>query len=322
MITTVLVLCLALTASAAIAVVARPLTSRVRPSTLVPLLAVGSLITAASVGAMLSLLALTVAGRIPAVAALGQWSIGALEVAAPVPLAVGATAAGLALVLLARTLRQAGRIVLLLARSDRLCRRLRSGAGPIVIIDDPTADAFTLAGLHGCVVISRGLLDALAPAERRMLTGHEMSHLRHRHHLYVHAVDLAAAANPLLTTVADVVRLGVERWADEDAADVLGDRTAAAAALAAAALVRSSLRRTKTAAAARQPPPAVPVLGAVTSHVTERARALLTPAPRGAAPTAAVTAVLIATCAAALAATLHIHDIFEHAETAWLTTTR
>ena len=223
-------------------------------------------------------------------------------------------AAAVAGVLISRALWRAGRILLLLGRSDQLCRRLRAGGGPIVILDDNAADAFTLAGVKGCVVISRDLLDALGPAERQMLTGHELSHLRHRHHLYVHAVDLAVAANPLLVRAAGAVRLGVERWADEDAALCTGDRTAAAAALARTALIRSALRR----ATFRDAGPVVPVLGAVTSHVTTRARALLAPTPRGTVMTVWMIALLVTTFVATLACAVHIHAGFEHAEMVWL----
>ena len=311
MIAALMVLLLGLVVSAAVPAGALPLVNRVRPSIVVPLLAFGSVISAASVGVMLSLLAMAVVGRVPAVAALGGWSIATLAVAVPVPLAVGVPAAALAAFLLARTLWRAAHILLLLGRSDRLSRRLRGGGGPIVVIDDLSADAFTLAGLKGAVVISRDLLDALGPAERHMLTGHEMSHLRWRHHLYVHAVDLAVAANPLLSAAADAVRLGVERWADEDAARLIGDRGVAATALARTALVRASLRRDARAT--------LPVLALVGSHVADRARALLAPAPRGAAPTAFMATLLIATIVATVASTLQIHNGFEHAETAWLT---
>jgi Zn-dependent protease with chaperone function len=289
--------------------------SRIRPSIVVPLLAAGSLISAAAVGVVLGLLALTVLGRIPLVADFGGWSVDTLEVAVPVPPVLGVVAAGLAGVLITRTLWRAGRILLLLGRSEHLCRRLRGGGGPIVIVDDDAADAFTLAGLRGCVVISRGLLQALGPAEQRMLTGHELSHLRRRHHLYVHAVDLGVAANPLLIRASSAVRLGVERWADEDAALCTGDRGAAAAALARTALIRSSLRR----GADRTAGPGVPVLDAVTSHITDRAAALLAPAPRGTAITATVITLLLATFAATLATILQIHSGFEIAEMAWWT---
>ena len=311
MITVVVVLALVLAAAAVPAAV--PLVGRVRPSIVVPLLAAGALTSAVAVGVVLALLGVSVLGRIPVVAAVGGWSVNALQVAVPVPLTVGAVAGVVALLLIARTLRRAAQIVRLLTRSEQLCRRLRSGGGPIVIVDDDAADAFTLAGVKGCVVISRGLLQALGPTEKRMLTGHELSHLRRRHHLYVHAVDLAVAANPLLRGAGTAVRLGVERWADEDAVPATGDRAAAAAALARTALIRSALRRGRT----RHTDRVVPALGAVTSHVTERARALLTPAPRGAAVTATVTALLLGTIAATVAAVLQIYSGFELAELAW-----
>ncbi len=313
-----LVVTVLLAAAAAVPVAALPLVSRVRPSTVVPLLAAGSLISAASVGVVLGLLALAVLGRIPFVADLGGWSVDTLEIAVPVPPAVGVVAAGIAVVLITRSLWRAGRIVVLLGRSEQLGRRLRGGGGPIVIVDDDAADAFTLAGLRGCVVISRGLLDALGPLERQMLTGHELSHLRRRHHLYVHAVDLAVAANPLLFRAADEVRLGVERWADEDAALCTGNRGAAAATLARTALIRAALRR-GTVGNTR---PVVPVLGAVTSHVTHRARALLAPAPRGTATTVSVITLLVATVLATLACAVQIHAGFEHAEMTWMTLAR
>lgn len=314
MITPLVVLTLLLAAAAGVPVAALPLVRRVRPATVVPLLAAGSLISAAASGVVLSLLALAVLGRIPLVADLGGWSIDTLAVTVPVPLAVGVAASGIAVVLIGRTLWCAARILLLLGRSDKLGQQLRGSGGPIVIVDDDAADAFTLAGIKGCVVISRDLLSALGPAERRMLIGHELSHLRRRHHLYVHAVDLAVAANPLLHRAADAVRLGVERWADEDAAQSTGDRGAAGAALARTALIRTSLRRNTV----RPAGPVVSVLGAVTSHVTHRARALLAPAPRGTTTTIAVITLLVATLTATYACAVQVHAGFEHAEMAWL----
>ncbi len=311
-------LTLVLAAAAAVPVAVLPLVSRIRPSTVVPLLAVGSLISAASVGVILGLLGLAVLGRISVVADLEGWSVDTLEVTVPVPPTVGVVAAGIAVVLITRTLWRAGRILLLLGRSEQLCRRLRGGGGPIVVVDDDAADAFTLAGIRGCVVISRGLLQALGPAEQRMLTAHELSHLRRRHHLYVHAVDLAVAANPLLLGASRAVRLGVERWADEDAALCTGNRRAAAAALATTALIRSSLRR----GTVRDVGPGVPALGVVTSQRHRPGHCPAHSRPAGTAMTATVITLLIATFAAALASTLQIHSGFELAEMAWWTANR
>ncbi len=312
-------LLLAVLVCVAVAAAAGLMIRRGRPCLVVPLLAVGSLVSAAAVGVMLSLLAVAVVGRISVVADFGGWSVDALAVTVPVPAELGISAAVLVAYLIGRTLRRAAAILFLLVRSDRLSRRIRGGGGPIVIADDNYADAFTIAGMKGCVVISRGLFDTLGPAERLMLTGHEMSHLRHRHHLYVHAADLAAAANPLLGRVADVVRLGVERWADEDAATIAGDRTCAAEALARTALARSALRR---AAAPLDRSTTLPVLEAVASHITERANALMSPAPRGRAAVAWLTVLLVLAFAATVGSTVQMKGGFEHAEMAWLTLQR
>jgi len=224
-----------------------------------------------------------------------------------------AVAAGVVLV---RTAWRAYRIVVSFLRSDQLSRRLRAGGAPIEIMDadESQADAYTLAGVSGCVVISRQLFDLLGPVERRLLTGHELSHLRRRHHLFLHAVDLAVAANPTMFRMADAVRLGVERWADEDAVAMLtGDRHAAAAALANTALTRARIRRRGSSG---QPATelAVPALGVAGSHVTVRTRALLAPAPRQSALAVALAALLIVTCVAALASALQLHHGFEYAE--------
>src|SRR6478672_1569067 len=310
-----LVVAFCLLTSITLAPLADRLVERARPSTVVPLLAVGSLCNAAALGLLLTLLGTAVAGRLPEIAAAAGWSTSRLETALPVPPVGGVLAGAAAAVLLARTLWRAGTILVLLVRSDRLSRRLRGGGSPIVFVDtDRTqADAYTLAGPKGCVVISRHLFDALGPREQQMLTGHELSHLRRRHHLYVHAVDLAAAASPALRRVASAVRLGVERWADEDAAAMMaGDRTSAATALATTALTRAALRRGETPGAHRRL--VVPVLGVATSHVTQRAQALLGPTPGRSALAAWVAALLIAMCAATLAVTVQLHDGFEYAE--------
>jgi hypothetical protein len=303
------VLCLLTTA--ALALFARPLVDRTRPSVAVPLLAIGSLVNAASLGLLLSLLALAGLAQLPAVASAGDWSIAVLQLNLPVPLVVGVLAGGTVAVLLTRAIWRTGRIVFVLEQSDRLSRRIRGAGGPIAIVDTAAADAFTLAGIRGCVVISRELFSALGSAERRMLTAHEMSHLRRRHHLYVQAADIAIAANPALARVADPMRLGVERWADEDAVAVTGDRTAAAAALANTALIRSALRR---AAPTTRPVITLPVLCVAASHIAGRTRALLSSAPGRTALGTALTVLLIVTGAGTVDSTLQFHDGFEHAE--------
>nr|WP_238341764.1 M56 family metallopeptidase [Actinopolymorpha rutila] len=148
------------------------------------------------------------------------------------------------------------------------CRQLGPAADGLVVVQDERPDAYTLpSGLSGRVVVSTAMLRALPAGERRVLLAHEASHLRHRHHLYVQTVELAAAANPLLRPLAAAVRAAIERWADEDAAEEVRDRR-----LAARALARAGLARTGSL-------PGI-ALAAAASAVSDRARALLNEPPR------------------------------------------
>src|SRR6476646_1799210 len=126
------VLCLATTV--ALALLARPLVDRARPSVAVPLLAIGSLVNAASLGLLLSLLALAGLAQLPAVASAGGWSRDLLELNLPVPLLLGVLAGVAVIVLLARTIWRTARIAVVLRQSDRLSRRIRGAGGPIAIV--------------------------------------------------------------------------------------------------------------------------------------------------------------------------------------------
>jgi Zn-dependent protease with chaperone function len=275
-------------------------------------LTAGALLNAGLLLMVAGLLALAVAGRWPVVAALGEWSPDALATTFPEPVFVGLGAAAAAVLLGLRAVWRAGGSIVLLGRSDRLSRRLRSGGAPIVFVDDPTADAFTVAGVRGCVVISRSLFAELDSAERQVLVAHELSHLRRRHHLYIQAVDLAVAANPALTPLYAAVRLGAERWADEDAAAACGVRVRAGRALARTALVQASLRRAAGSPALTRPPS---VLCATASGVAARAQALMnTPASRRSRPLYLLVAMLLITAVLSLGSVVQIHDGFEHAE--------
>jgi len=288
------------------------LVNRGWPAAAVPVLAAGALFNAGSGLLVAGLLTLAVAGRWSVVAALGGWSPDLLATTIPEPVIIGLGAATTALVLRARTIWRTGGLLALLARSDRLSRRLRAGGAPIVFVDDSTADAFTVAGVRGCIVISRSLFAELGPDERRVLLAHELSHLRRRHHLYVHAVDLAVAANPALTPLATAVRLGVERWADEDAALACGARITAGRALARTALVQAALRRATGSPATAHP---ATVLGGTANAVVARAQALTSRSiPRRSGGLYRLVTLLLVTGALSLGSILQIHDGFERAE--------
>ncbi|HRW41339.1 MAG TPA: M56 family metallopeptidase [Microthrixaceae bacterium] len=144
-------------------------------------------------------------------------------------------------------------------------RRMLPECGPSGVLvlncDEPTA--FAVPGRRGGVVVSRGLIDALEVEERSIVWAHERAHLRHRHHWYLGAADLAAAVLPVLRPLARRVHLGTERWADEDSVPATGDRRLVARTIAKAALATSDHQQMRMAMA--------------TSAVPARVEALISP---------------------------------------------
>lgn len=289
------------------------LVRRMRPAQAVALLASASLALSLASGLALTAIAAAVIASLAAVAADGHWSAAVIRAEVPIPAWLGALAALAVLVLMIRAAMRTAVIVTALFRAERLCRDFRGGGGPVVVVDDDSADAYTVAGIRGCVVISRRLLRELTWDERQVLTAHELSHLHKRHHLYLHVVDIAAAANPFITPVSAAVRLAVERWADEDAAAGIGDRRTAGRALARVALLRSSLTGT-TGSPGPGDVRGIPNLGVGTLQVASRVRALLAPAarPRTGRVVLAV-ALSLAVLMVGVASLDHIHEAIESA---------
>jgi Zn-dependent protease with chaperone function len=283
---------------------------RLPPATAVRLLTVAMLGTALASGFVLAVAGTLVIGQIPAVAAEGHWSARVLASGLPVPGVVGGLAALAAAGLLLAALRRAALSGRDLVRAARTCRRLGPDVEGLVVIEDEEPDAYALPGLGGRVVVSTAMLRALPSDERRVLLAHESAHLAHRHHLWVQAAFVAAAANPLLRPAARAVRGAVERWADEVAAAEVGDRALVARALARAGLARTSGR-----------PVARPLaLAGADRGVADRARALLAgPPPRRRALAGAVTALVLTGAAAALVTSVDTETRFEAAESVYAT---
>ncbi|TMR01836.1 M56 family metallopeptidase [Actinomadura soli] len=129
--------------------------------------------------------------------------------------------------------------------------------------------AVAVPGKHGGVLLSKGMLRTFTAEELHVVFQHESSHLRHRHHRYAAAGALGAAVLPPLRPLNERLRLAVERWADEDAAEATGDRALVARTIAKAALAR--------------PPSAGPATAFAESGVVQRVEALLgTPPDRNA----------------------------------------
>jgi Zn-dependent protease with chaperone function len=284
------------------------------------------LLTAAAVQlAAFSTLALVVlvgmgASTVPALAALGHFSptvlpgvpstarlTGYLAAAALVPLAVRAARACL------RHIRALG--------EAHAAGRGFGHDNELVVVPDTVPMAYALPAFPGRIVVSSGMLHALAPDERQALLAHERAHLTGRHHLLLVAADLSAAANPLLRRLVPALEYAVERSADEAAAGNVGDRRTAARAVAHAAMATRRAAGGAAGPGRKVPHPAA--LHASFGPVPQRVAALLSPEPPAARATLAtrVAAVAVAclfvagACSAAEAAG-DLHAAVEAAQAA------
>ena len=297
------------------ALAARPLAERLPPRTAAWLLAGSALLLAAASSAVLGLLALTAAVRLPPVDAIGKLSLRVVLRTDPASLPVGVAAGAL----LAAVAVAAGRAAWLraaaLVEAHRQARGL-PGAGQLVVLADDAADAYAAPGWPGRIVVTSGMLGALSRDEREVLLAHERAHAASRHYLFTSAARLAAAANPLLRPVASAVGYSVERWADEQAAAATGNRPLAARTVAKAALAAG-------AAPPRRPGPAAVLAAACplgvrgAGPVPRRVAALLCPPPRPRLLLLVAAVVLVAVSGACvLEAARDLHGLIEFAQAA------
>ncbi len=296
---------------------ARPLSARLHPRDATWLLTGAGVVLAACTTAALGLLAATVVTRIPVVAALGHLSAGVLRRDDPAAVStalLAALALGAAvLAACAMTARRARAV----AAAWREARCL-PGDGDVVVVPDREPDAFALPGYPGRVVVTGGMLDALGAREREALLAHERAHLACAHYLFVAAAHLAATACPLLHPLASAVEFAVERWADERAATVTGDRQLVARAITRAALAQARIRPARRAAALHAVGnPARRFSLRRAGPVPRRVAALLAPAPGRHALLLAVTLTVVAVAGiSALEAARDLHALLELARAA------
>jgi len=243
---------------------------RLPPARATWLLSIGSVILAASTAIALGLLALTLLGQVPDVAALGHWTVAAMRRHDPVHRSVALAALVAIPVLAGLVVRAAVRRARAIIDAYRTCRRLPDQGTSLVVLPEPGISAYAVPGRPGRVVISRGLLTALPAEQRRVVLEHEHAHLEHHHYRHVAVVAIAAALNPLLARLPQAASYATERWADEVAARRTGDRTVTATALAHTRLL-SREPVTKPSCA----------MAATGADVTARVRALLDEPPRG-----------------------------------------
>ena len=298
-----------------------PLASRLPPKVATWLLTGAAVALAALSTAVLGFLALTAVLRIQLVASLAHMSAAVIRRDDPASLAAALVAAVL---LAAATLAAAytgWRRVRALVTAARDGRCL-PGKGQVVVIPEGAADAYTVPGWPGRIVVTAGMLDALDTVERQVLLAHEGAHADHHHYLFTALSHFAAAANPLLRPVAAAVSYTVERWADEAAAGHCGDRRLTARAVGKAALASSR----KGAAPRRALTGIAGSLGPLARRrspgpVPRRVAALLAPAP-SVRPLliAAAAAVVLVSGVAALDAAYDLHALVELAQTPVLLT--
>lgn len=173
------------------------------------------------------------------------------------------------------------------ARAHRTLAALPD-ASEVAVLTDEVPYAYALPGSPGRILVSTGMLSGLNEAERRALIAHERAHLAGKHHRLLLTVQLAGCANPLLRPLRSAVGYGTERWADEEAARVTGDRRTTARAVGKAALISQRAAVPGLAAFAEAGP------------VPRRVAALLRPVPpAGGWPSALTTAGIAAIVAAA-----------------------
>ena len=253
------------------------------------------------------------AAQIPALADLGNYSPSVLDRADPTSAVTGAAAAAVltvAAVAVAVVLRHRARA---LAESYRRAARLHDD-GTVVVQRGPAVEAYALPGWPGRIVVSGRLLAALDEPGRAALFAHERAHLAGRHHLFTTVAHLAAAANPVLLPLARAVDYTVERWADEHAARVTGDRRLVAVTIGRVAMLATPGRQpAATLGMARAGPRQVSLAWA--GPVPRRVAALLGPPPRSRVLllAAAVLIVLLAGASAGEAAR-DLHALLELAQ--------
>lgn len=143
----------------------------------------------------------------------------------------------LALASISLLLRAAGQVASLSLTLVRQHRAMRAeGAQTVVVVDDDAVVAMSVPGWRPRIVLSTGLMASSSEGELEVVVAHERSHLHNRHHAYLSTAVVAAALCPWLFPAQRELAYLTERWADEDAALAVGDRTVVAKAISRMAL--------------------------------------------------------------------------------------
>ncbi|WP_443089287.1 M56 family metallopeptidase [Yinghuangia sp. ASG 101] len=251
--------------------VARLATDHLHPRTATRLLTAVAVVLAACSTLCLALLMVVGTAQVPGNPLPDAWSDPEVRNEVPYVRVFGSIAIlGLLTVLVAVAV--VVRRVVRVRRGARKAVAGLAGDDDVALLPDEEPYAFALPGARPRVVVSTGMLACLDARERRALIAHERAHLACGHHRVLLAARLAAATQPLLRPLHTAITYTVERWADEEAAMVVGDRRTTAQAVGKAAL------------ASRRPGPAGMPAFAAPGPVPRRVAALLGPTPDTAWP--------------------------------------
>ncbi|MGN6815661.1 MAG: M56 family metallopeptidase [Solirubrobacterales bacterium] len=261
------------------------------------LISVGAVVSALSAATVLCLVGAALVGQFLDLAGFGHWSAATLREHSPTEPGVAALALLAALASGGAVAFVGCRQALVVLAAFRASKGMAAG-GELVVIEEAEPSAVAVPGRPGRIVVSRSLLQALSPGERRVVLAHERAHLEGGHHWHRSAVALAIAANPLLTPLRGAITYATERWADERAAAELGDRRRAADALARVALLTNGSTRY-----------GFPRLAAGRDAVPARVSALLADAPE---PRPALSLAMIGLLVLGLLATFVLEKDIEH----------
>lgn len=215
-------------------------------------------------------------------------------------------ASGAALVLIqtriVRSRRQSRRARATLHVEPWLGDHHRQGDHDLVVIPATSSIAYALEGRPAQIVVSEGLANALSDDELSAVVRHEQCHLEHGHQRYLQlalAADVGLAPLRLMRRSTAALRLAIERWADEAAADHASRRS-----------IRSAL--TKVVDSMLAPVPAFSAAETIGARLAALDAELSTPATRWRLAAALPTIALTATVGIALvtgSAPIH-HGIF------------
>ncbi|HEY2792924.1 MAG TPA: M56 family metallopeptidase [Micromonosporaceae bacterium] len=263
---------------------------------------VAAITAAASWTASLAMIAFTGLGRVTFVAREGHWSATLWRDMDPVSVWSARIAGAVLLVCVLVFGRAVLREVIARRQINRLVGRLGT-TERLIFVDDDEPHAYAIGGRRPRIVVSRGLLRGMNTAERRTVLAHESSHVKHRHDRHLMLLRLAAAISPLLRTFVPAGELAVERWADEETAATMGDRT-----LVARTVLRAALAG---AGGAERPHGAV---AHASGDIGRRIRALMKAPPRQRwSVTAVASLLLFATITAPVLAADNLDVLFNRA---------